>query len=211
MRSTMAMNYTIAKERTTNQTEEDLVRAAQRGDLDSFNRLVLIFQDRIFGFVNHLLGDEELAADVTQDAFIRAYQNLRNFRNGSFRSWLYRIAKNAAFDELRRHKKHPMVSIDQEDDDEDGTSLLSYLPSDEPSPEQEYERYELNRVIQDALSKLNEDHRAVITLVDIQDFDYLEAAEALGINIGTVKSRLARARLQLRELLSEKNVKTLAA
>lgn len=202
MRNTMALNYTIAQEYTSKQSEQDLVKASQQGDLDSFNRLVLIFQDRIFGFVNHLVGDEELAADITQDAFIRAYQSLCNFRNGSFRSWLYRIAKNAAFDELRRHKKHPLVSIDQEDEEDDNTSLLSYLPSDEPSPELEYERYELKRTIQDALGKLSQDHRALIVLVDIQEFDYLEAAEALGINIGTVKSRLARARGQLRELLN---------
>jgi RNA polymerase sigma-70 factor (ECF subfamily) len=202
MDMTMAIDCSIVRERFVNLTEDDLVRAAQRGDLESYNQLVLYYQDRIFGFVSRILGDEDLAADITQDAFIRAYQSLSSFRNGSFRSWLYQIAKNASFDELRRQKKHILVSIDDEDEDDEKTSLLSFLPSDEPSPEQVYERYELNQVIQKALDRLNPDQRAVIVLVDIQEYDYQEAADALGINIGTVKSRLARARQNLREVLS---------
>lgn len=203
MGSAMAMNYTIVREHLNNLTEDDLVKAAQKGDLDSFNHLVLLFQDRIFGFVSRILGDEDLAADITQDAFIKAYQSLPQFRNGSFRSWLYRIAKNTAFDEMRRTKKHAVVSLDYEDEDEENSSLMAYLPNDDPSPEQEYERAELSQTIQAALNQLNQDQRAVITLIDIQDFDYQEAAEALGTNIGTIKSRLARARQQLREILVE--------
>jgi RNA polymerase sigma-70 factor (ECF subfamily) len=203
MGSAMAMNYTIVREHLNNLTEDDLVKAAQKGDLDSFNHLVLLFQDRIFGFVSRILGDEDLAADITQDAFIKAYQSLPQFRNGSFRSWLYRIAKNTAFDEMRRTKKHAAVSLDYEDEDEEDSSLMAYLPNDDPSPEQEYERAELSQTIQAALDQLNQDQRAVITLIDIQDFDYQEAAETLGTNIGTIKSRLARARQQLREILVE--------
>ena len=201
----IAMDSSITRERFFNLTENDLVRAAQQGNLDSYNRLVLCYQDRIFAFVNRILGDEDLAADITQDTFIRAYQNLANFRNGSFRSWLYQIAKNASFDELRRRKKHILVSIDAEDDDEEDFSLLAFISSDEPSPEQAYERHELSQTIQKALDCLTPDQRAVIVLVDIQELDYQEAAEALGINIGTVKSRVARGRQQLREILFESN------
>lgn len=201
----MARDTSLVRERFINLTEDNLVKAAQNGDLESYNQLVLYYQDRIFAFVNRILGDEDLAADITQDAFIRAYQNLPSFRNGSFRSWMYQIAKNASFDELRRHKKYTNVSIDAEDDDEEGLSLLSFLHSDEPSPEQAYERHELSQALQKALDCLSPDQKAVIVLVDIQDMDYQEAADALGINIGTVKSRLARARQHLREIIYESN------
>lgn len=201
MDGTMAMDHSLVHERFTNLNEDYMVKAAQQGDLDSYNKLVLFYQDRIFGFVNRIVGDENLAADITQDTFIRAYQSLSNFRNGSFRSWLYQIAKNASFDELRRNKKRILVSIDSEDEEEEGTSLLSFLASDEPSPEQVYDRRELSLAIQKALDCLSPDQRAVIVLVDIQEMEYQEAAEALGINIGTVKSRLARARLHMREYI----------
>src|SRR5512143_282723 len=90
---------------------DDLVLAAQKGDLESFNQLVLSYQDRIFNLAVRILGDVDLAEDITQNTFLSAYRCLPRFRNGSFHSWLYRIATNACYDEYRRRKKHPVMSL----------------------------------------------------------------------------------------------------
>jgi RNA polymerase sigma factor (sigma-70 family) len=182
--------------------EADLISAAQKGDLEAFNQLVLFYQDRIYNLVVRILGDQDWAEDITQNAFLTAYLNLAHFRNGSFRSWLYRIATNACYDELRRRKRHPLLSLEYEDDAEERL-LPSYdLPGSSNLPEKEFERHETEQVIQRAIQQLDADQRAVVVLIDLQDFEYREAAQILGVPIGTVKSRLARARMQLRNLLS---------
>ena len=189
-------------EKPTGLEEVKLVSAAQKGDLEAFNQLVLRYQDRIFSLTLRMLRNVESAEDTTQDTFLKAYHSLPGFRNGSFRSWLYRIATNTCYDELRRNKRPPDLSLEFEDQAEE--RLLS--PNDFPNytnlPEREYERHELEQLIKRALDQLDADQRTVIVLVDLQDLDYLEAAQILSIPIGTVKSRLARARLRLRHLLT---------
>jgi RNA polymerase sigma factor (sigma-70 family) len=182
--------------------EANLVRVAQKGDRDAFNRLVLSYQDRIFSLAARILGDENAADDITQNTFLSAYLNLPRFRNGSFRSWLYRIATNLCYDVLRKYKRHPVLSIENKDLPEESLIPLDDFSGSSVFPEAEVERLELQQAVQHALNQLDKDHRMVIVLVDIQEFDYRETAQILGIPIGTVKSRLARARLRLTQFLS---------
>jgi len=197
----MMMRYAEIHENLINDNETDLVSAAQKGDVDAFNILVLRYQDKIYTQSLRILGDEDLADDITQHTFITAYLNLPRFRNGSFRSWLYRIVTNACYDEHRRHKRYPVLSIDDKDLAEERLSPISNFSSSSVLPEKEVERHESEQAVQQALNRLEVDHRAVVVLVDIQEIDYKEAAHILGIPIGTVKSRLARARQQLRQYL----------
>jgi RNA polymerase sigma factor (sigma-70 family) len=185
--------------------EVDLVSAAQKGDLQAFNQMVLLYQGRIFNLALRILGDEDSAEDIAQNTFLVAYRSLPGFRNGSFRAWLFRMCTNACYDELRRRKRHPVLSLEYEDEADERLLPLYDLPGSNILPEKESERHELEQVIQQALNRLDKDQRAVVVLVDLQDFDYQEAAQVLGVPIGTVKSRLARARRRLRFLLSNRN------
>lgn len=183
--------------------EVNLVKAAQKGNIQAFNQLVLAYQDRIFNLALRTLGDEDTADDITQITFTTAYSQLPRFRNGSFRSWLYRIATNACYDEFRRNKRHPVFSIDSQDLVDERMTPLYDSPSSASSPEMEAERNEQARFVQSALDQLDADQRMVVILVDQQDFDYLEAALVLRIPVGTVKSRLSRGRTRLHAILSK--------
>ncbi len=181
---------------------EARVLSAQKGDLSAFNELVLLYQNTVYGLALRILGDEDSAEDVTQNTFLAAYRNLAHFRNGSLRNWLIRVATNACVDEIRRRTRHPVQPLEYENEEDEGL-LPSYdLSSQRSLPEKEVERHELDRAIQEALNRLDFDRRAVVVLVDFQDFDYREVSHILGIPIGTVKSRLARARQQLSRMLS---------
>lgn len=201
----MVTKYATTLDGLPGSNEVDLVAAAQKGDLQAFNQIVLFYQDRIFTLASRLLGDADSAEDLVQNAFISAYRNLSSFRNGSFRSWLYRIATNLCYDEIRRRKRHPLFSLEYEDNEEERLFPVFDLPDTRILPEKEYERSELRQAVQRAINKLDPDQRAVVVLVDLQDFDYQEAAQILGIPIGTVRSRLSRARLRLRSLLASTN------
>ncbi len=184
--------------------EQALIREAKGGDLDAFNRLVIEYQTLAFNIALRVMGEPDSAADATQEAFISAYKGLKKFRGGSFRSWLLRIVTNACYDELRRRKRRPAASLD--DLEQQG----EFIPSDagawgkgEPDrPEVEAERAELRRAIEYCLAQLPVDFRVVAVLVDIQGHDYKAASEVIGAPVGTVKSRLARARERLRECLA---------
>lgn len=183
--------------------ERYLVSQAQQGDLDAFNQLVLQYQDRVYSLALRILRDEIAADDMTQVAFMHAYQKLSSFAyRSSFRVWLLRIATNLCLDELRRRKRHPLLSLDHEQDDEDDTSLLDQLVSAAPAPEQEVLRREREEIIRLALQRLPLDLRMSVELVDVQELDYNQAAQVMGCPVGTVKSRLARARMRLRDQLS---------
>ncbi len=194
--------YATTFETLTHLNEADLVSAAQKGDLDAFNQIVLSYQDRIFALATRMLGDQDSADDITQKTFLTAFLNMPRFRNGSFQSWLYRIATNACYDELRRNKRRPTISLDDEDDAEERLLPLYDFSGTKNLPEKEYEKHELEQTIQAALNQLDADQRTVVVLVDLQELDYKEAAQILGVPIGTVRSRLARARLRLRDFLS---------
>jgi RNA polymerase sigma-70 factor (ECF subfamily) len=181
--------------------ETELIEAARKGDLNSFNRLILAYQDTIYNQAYRVLGDTQAADDATQETFIAAYNNLRRFRGGSFKAWLLRIVTNASYDELRRRKRRPTTSLEPLDDSGEEIETPRWMADPGESPEELAARSELAKAIQDCLKGLPLEFRVVVTLVDIQGLDYVEAAAALGKPLGTVKSRLARGRLRLRDCL----------
>lgn len=181
--------------------EAALIQAAQQGDLDAFNRLVLAYQDMLYAQAYRMINEPAVAEDATQDAFISAYRNLKSFRGGSFKAWLLRIVTNACYDELRRRKRRPTTPLEPLDQDEEEIESPHWLADPGESPEDAAERAELADALQDCLQGLSPEFRSVVILVDIQGMNYQDASEAVGTALGTVKSRLARARLKLRDCL----------
>lgn len=201
------MNRTIANQTTLETSREGgeeyrLIQHARRGDLAAFNALVLAYQDSLYRWVLSLVAEEAVADDLTQASFITAYEKLASYRGGSFRAWLFTIARNRAIDELRRLKRHPSLSLDTPRD-EDELELASRIADPAPSPEAALLASERAEFIESLLRRLPVEFQQVLRLIDIEEFDYQEAAEALHLPLGTVKSRLARARLRMRDWLPE--------
>ena len=183
--------------------EVELIQAARKGDLNAFNRLILTYQDMVYSQAYRVLGDPQAADDAAQVAFISAYKNLRKFRGGSFRAWLLRIVTNACYDELRRQKRRPTTSLEPLDDSGEEIESPRWLADSSELPEDSILRTELGQAIQRCLERLPLDFRTVVILVDVQGMDYLEAASVIEKPLGTVKSRLARARQRMRLCLQE--------
>ena len=181
--------------------EQYLIQEARKGDLEAFNRLVLAHQDRLYHQAYRMLGDKDQAADVTQDAFIAAYQHLKDFRDGSLLAWLLRIVTNRCYDELRRQQRRPTSPLEPQNEDDEEIESPIWLTDPHETAEAQLERSELNHAIQHCLARLSIDYRTTLILVDIQGLDYTEAAEVLGCALGTIKSRLARARLNIQQCL----------
>lgn len=183
--------------------ESALIYDAQQGDLDAFNRLVLAYQDALYNTALRILGDEERAADATQEAFISAFRAIHSYRGGSFKAWLLRTVTNACYDELRRQKRRPTTPLEPENDDDEEVESPRWLADSSMSPEEKFEAAELEHALQHCLEALPTDFRAVVVLADVQGLDYAEVAAAVHSPLGTVKSRIARARLRLRECLQD--------
>lgn len=183
--------------------EVALVRDAQHGDLDSFNRLVLHYQELAYNLALRMLNDEASAEDATQTAFISAYNHLDSFRGGSFKAWVMRMVTNTCYDELRRIKRRPTTPLEPINDEDDEEIESPYWMADDhnPTPEQALDRRELEGAIQHCLTDLPDDFRSVVIMVDVEGLDYQEVSDAIGKPLGTVKSRLARARLKMRDCL----------
>jgi len=179
-----------------------LIQAARGGDLDSFNRLVLAYQDLVYSHAFRMIGEEETADDATQNTFISAYNHLGSFRGGSFKAWLLRIVTNTCYDELRRRKRRPTVPLEPMDDTGEEVESARWMVDPGDQPETRAERMELQRAIQHCLDNLPAEFRAIVVMVDVQGLDYLQASQTAGKPIGTIKSRLARARLRLRDCLN---------
>lgn len=178
-----------------------LIQLSRQGDLDSFNRLVLAYQDLVFSQAYRMLGESEPAQDASQDAFISAFRNINSYRGGSFKAWLLRIVTNTCYDELRRQKRRPTTPLEPLDSDDEEVESPRWLADPGESPEETAERAELSRALQRCLNELPEEFRSVVVLVDVHGLDYSEASQAMGKPLGTVKSRLARARLRLKNCL----------
>jgi RNA polymerase sigma-70 factor, ECF subfamily len=181
--------------------EQALIFDAQNGSLDAFNALILHYQDSVFNTALRILGDEDMAADAAQDAFISAFRSIKSFRGGSFKAWLMRTVTNACYDELRRRKRRPTTPLEPDTDDGEEMDSQRWLADTNMTPDQVAEADELEHAIQHCLDNLPLDFKTVVVMADIQGMDYIEVASAVHVPLGTVKSRLARARLRLQECL----------
>jgi RNA polymerase sigma-70 factor (ECF subfamily) len=180
--------------------ENDLIQTAKNGDVESFNQLVLVYQDTAYTVAYRIMGEPEAAADATQEAFISAFRKLHQFRGDNFKAWVMRIVTNACYDELRRRKRRPADSI--EDMHEVQPASDGHMHGQQANPEIYAQRNELSEAIQDCINALPDDQRIVAVLADVQDYAYQEIADITGLALGTVKSRLSRARGKLRDCLS---------
>lgn len=181
--------------------EKVLIDAARQGDVGSFNQLVLSYQSMAYNVAYRILGDRDAAADAAQDAFLSAFKAIGKFRGGSFKAWLLRIVTNACYDQLRLKQRRPVASLDALLVVE--PAPIRFLTDPGESPEEYALRQELSRVIQVGIGTLPPDQRAALILSDVQGLSYQEIAEATGVSLGTVKSRLSRARGKLRDCLLE--------
>ena len=181
--------------------EQALIHDSQEGNLDAFNTLILHYQDGVFNTALRILGDEDLAADATQEAFISAFKSISSFRGGSFKAWLMRTVTNACYDELRRQKRRPTTPLEPDTEDGDEMDSPRWMADPNMSPEQEAEADELEHALQHCLNNLPLEFKTVVVMADVQGMDYSEVAVAIRVPLGTIKSRLARARLRLRECL----------
>ena len=180
----------------------ELVAQAKAGDTAAFEQLIRQYERQIFRTANHITQNREDAEDITQDVFFKAYQKLEQFQgNSKFSTWLVRIAVNESLMRLRKRKTSKTVSMDQDVETEEGS-----IPRDfaewRPNPEQNYSQAEMAEILQKTIAGLPPGFRTVFTLRDIENLSTEETAEALGLSVPAVKSRLLRARLQLRERLS---------
>lgn len=182
--------------------EQALIRAAQRGDLNAFNELVLTFQSQVYNLAYRIMGDQDSAADATQETFVSAYRGLGHYRGGSFKAWLMRIVTNACYDELRRRKRRPSSSLDALYTNEPAPGQIFAAHTEDP--EAYAQRQDLNRVLQEALMTLPQDQRVVLVLSDVQGYNYQEIAEITQTALGTVKSRISRARAKMRDYLLDR-------
>lgn len=173
-----------------------LIDRARTGDLDAFNDLVVHHQDHLWALVVRLVPDRDQAADAVQDAFLSAFRNLASFRGGSVRSWLGRIAINAAMDAQRARKRRPSQPYPELDDE-------TWQPpaGTDADPERVAVEAERSRALAAALAGIGDDQRTAIVLFDVEGYDYQEIADLTGVSLGTVKSRIHRGRLALRGLL----------
>jgi RNA polymerase sigma-70 factor (ECF subfamily) len=173
-----------------------LLEQARDGSLDAFNSLVEAYQDHLHALVARMVPDRDQAADAVQEAFFSAYRNMRSFRGGSVRSWLSRIAINAAMDQQRLKKRRPAQPYPEFEDD-------SWQPPAGPDadPVRTAMHGERSRALRAALASITADQRHAIVLFDVEGYDYQEIADLTGVSLGTVKSRIHRGRLALRERL----------
>src|SRR5215471_2935748 len=180
-----------------------LVQAAKQGDVGAFEQLVKRYDRNIFRIAQHITQNREDAEDVVQDAFLKAYENLDQFQgNSKFYTWLVRIAVNEALMRLRKRRNDRTVSLDEDVETEDG-SIPREVADWAPNPEQLYGQSELSDILRRTIQGLSPGFRTVFVLRDVEGMSTEETAEMLGLSVPAVKSRLLRARLQLRERLAK--------
>jgi RNA polymerase sigma-70 factor (ECF subfamily) len=179
---------------------------SQQEELNAFNELVLAHQDSVYRQALWILGDEDAAEDAAQEAFLRAYRNFHTYDGGPFRPWIMRITTNYCLDQLRRRKIRKTTSLEAYDEYEEEIENAPWLRDPTASVEETLMRSEQQKWLMDCIYHLPVDYRAAITLVDLQEMDYAEAASALGIPLGTFKSRLSRARMLLQKLIKSNPV-----
>ena len=188
-----------------------LLLKAQRGDRAAYGQVIVLYQDRLFNAVLRMVGDRDEARELTQEAFTRGLMNLSSFRgDASPYTWLFRIAVNLAISQLRKVQRQRVFSLDasgnaarQRDGEDQASGLMDRVARERSgeSPLQRMERQERDEAVLTALGKLDAEYRAVLVMRDIEGFDYQQMADILGLPLGTLKSRLFRARLAMRDEL----------
>jgi RNA polymerase sigma-70 factor (ECF subfamily) len=198
------MNEELKKTSSSPEGDEALVRAFQSGDKVAFDKLVLKHKDKLFNTIYWFLGDYEEANDCAQETFIKLFRSLKKFRfESAFSTWLYRIAINTSKNRLKSSEyrwKKKTVPIEKPEGSKGGNPSLE-IKDDSPSPVIELEKKERLRLIKEAINSLSREQNRVIVLRDIQGLSYEEIADITGLNLGTIKSRIARGRLELRDKL----------
>lgn len=179
--------------------ETGLINRARAGDVDAFNLLVLRYQDYVYTICYRIMGDQDSAADAAQDAFLTAFRRISTFHDGNLKAWLARVAMNTCYDQLRREKRRPQDYLEDIAGEDSGDEAP--VPTESPSPEQEAQRADLNRALQECISALSADQRIVLVMSDVEGYAYQEIADHTESSLGTVKSRLSRARLAIRRCL----------
>ena len=179
--------------------EVALIAQAQKGDVQAYNSLVLHYQQAVYNVAYRIMGEPQSAEDAAQDAFISAYKSLNKFRGGNFKAWLLRITTNGCYDELRRRKRRPQSSLEGITDDNDES--FAFLRDPAIGPEAKQQQLELIQAIEECLQNLPDDQRVTAVLCDVEGYDYNEIASITDVSLGTVKSRMSRARSKLRDCL----------
>ena len=184
----------------TREEEYAVIQRVRNGDPDAYEELVLANQKQVYHLALKMLGNEQDALDVAQEAFLKAYRSLDGFRADSkFSVWLYRLTSNLCIDFLRSRNRRPTVSLSVED--EDGEEKELTIPDERFSPQEELERKELRRAVRKGLAALPEEYREILLLRELSGLSYTEIAQTLQIEEGTVKSRIFRARKKLCAIL----------
>mgnify|MGYP000927953059 CR=1 FL=1 len=187
------------------QAEQDLIRRSQSGDLEAFDRIVIAYQSQVYGLAYRLMGNYDDANDLAQEVFIACFRKIGQFRGDSrLQTWLYRIVVNMAKNAWKRRERRgysKTISIDEINADDDAPTYE--LPSDSPDPRRQVEAFEASNALQGCLDKLNTEQREALVLRCVQDLSYEEIADILNCNLGTVKSRINRARSELRKLMKD--------
>ncbi len=181
--------------------ENTLINLAKKGELDAFNQLILMYQDMAYNVAYRIMNDDAAAADATQDAVISMYRRIDTYRGGSFKAWFMRIVTNQCYDALRWQKRRPAVALEPETDDGEQMESPAWLEDDKLKPEESLEKNELEDAIQHCINHLPKDFKTVFLLVDVNGEDYETVAESIQSPIGTVKSRLSRARQRMQRCL----------
>jgi RNA polymerase sigma-70 factor (ECF subfamily) len=179
--------------------EEKLIAQAQKGDVQAYNTLVLHYQQVVYNVAYRIMGDSQSAEDAAQEAFISAYKSLNKFYGGNFKAWLLRITTNGCYDELRRRKRRPQSSLERITDD--NQESFAFLRDPAIGPEKRQQQMELIEAIEECLQGLPDDQRVTAVLCDVEGYDYSAIAEMTDVSLGTVKSRVSRARSKLRDCL----------
>ena len=186
-------------------SEEQLIRRAQQGDNGAFEELLLLHQKKVYNLCLRMSANPDDALDLSQEAFLRAWRSLGQYQfEASFSTWLFRLTSNICIDFLRRKKRRQETSLTESYDDSDEGAELS-VPDAQPGPEQQAMTNETKIELARAMEQLSPEHREILQLRVIEDLQYEQIADILGMRVGTVKSRLARARLALRKILKAGN------
>ena len=185
-------------------SEQEYISLSQKGDMQAFNQLVLMYENKILNYCYRILGNRADAEDATQEVFVKLYRFIGSFTGQSaFSTWLYKIASNVCLDLLRKNKRHKTETVSLHQQNAEGEEFMMYIEDGGSTPYETIQKHEAQRALLKALEKLGEEQKRVIILRDIEGLSYEEIANVTGTAPGTVKSRINRARKALKKLLEK--------